>query len=106
MSAGSLVYRETFLRDRFTPDRRETVRRYGEILEELTADAVTLLPQVGTRGELEGVAVDLGHLSEALEDNRRDDEPQLIRRAHGWAARLRAVEAEIREALGAEGGAK
>lgn len=104
-AAASPVYRETFLRDRLTPERRGVVRAYGAILEALTADAVTMLPRVGTRGELGAVAVDLGHLSETLEDNRRDDEPQLIRRAHGWADRLRAVEAEIRQALSVKGGA-
>lgn len=103
-SAPSPVYRETFLRDRFTPERGGVVRRFGAILEELTADAVTLLPRVGTGGELSAASVDLGFLAGLLEDNRRDDEPQLIRRALGWADRLRAVEAEIRQALGGEGG--
>lgn len=98
MSAGpSLVYRETFLRDRLSPERRAVVRAFGDILEELTLEVVAMLPHVGTRGELGAVAVDLGHLADLLQDNSRDDEPQLIRASARWADRLREVEAELRE---------
>lgn len=37
-AAPSLVYRETFLRNRLRPDWREVVRRYGDLLEQLTAE--------------------------------------------------------------------
>ncbi|HSL82554.1 MAG TPA: hypothetical protein VLF66_07235 [Thermoanaerobaculia bacterium] len=105
MRGTSLVFRETFLRDRFTAARRDTVRRFGEVLEELTGEATLMLPTVRRFHRLLALAVDLGHVAELLEDPRGDVEPQHLRQAVRWADRLREVEAEIRQALGGEGGA-
>lgn len=99
-AAASPVFRETFLRERFNPDRRETVRLYGEILEQLTSEAGTMLPRGGLREELSAIAVDLDYAAELLEENATDQgESYLMLRSATLAKAVRGLAENIRRDL-------
>jgi len=104
------VFRESFLAYEFEGERYETMRRFGEILSELAGES-SLHPRFIRPiiyPELEAVAVDLTRAAEYLEEASRDADSEdaaqvkLAGAALGWADQLRAVEAEIRAALGIE----
>lgn len=104
----SPVFRESFLAYQFEDERYETMRRFGEILDELACEANTLAPSFPgpiLYPELEAVAVDLSAVVEDLEVASRDADSEvpaqvkLAGAALGWAEQLRVFVSEIRRAV-------
>lgn len=99
-AAASAVFRETFLRERFKSYRRETVRRYGALLDQLTSEAGAVLPRGGLRDELEAIAIDLDYAAELLEENATDQgETYLMLRCATLSKSVRGVAEYIRRDL-------
>jgi hypothetical protein len=98
--APSQVYRETFLRERFKADRRRVVRRYGELLEALTSEAVAMCPRFDRFDHLAAIAVDLDYAAGLLEEHSVEHEGSyLALRTKSLAKSVRGVAGHIRRDL-------
>jgi hypothetical protein len=107
----SPVFRESFLAYQFDGERYETMRRFGEILDEMACEANALAPSFPRPilyPELEAVAVDLAAVVEDLEVASRDADSEVAAQvklagaALQWAEQLGGVVSEIRRAVNAE----
>jgi hypothetical protein len=99
-AAPTLVYRETFLRERFRADQRKLMRRHGELLNALTSEAVPMCPRYGPRDQLAAIAVDLDYAAGLLEEHSVEHEGSyLALRTKSLAKSVRGVAGHIRRDL-------